>query len=87
MYVVKKPGRILMRLTIRAKLVLLVGMALGLLLLSASSGYWGMRWGPAALDEITQTNGEAIHECADSASHLNDLAGDPGGAVDKFQLA
>lgn len=42
-------------LTIRARLILLVGTALGLLLLSASSGYWGMQRGRAALDEITQT--------------------------------
>ncbi|WP_445400760.1 methyl-accepting chemotaxis protein [Zobellella sp. An-6] len=41
-------------LSIRARLNLFVGLALGLLLLSASSGYWGMQRGQAALNEITQ---------------------------------
>lgn len=42
-------------LSIRAKLMLLVGTALVLLLLSASSGYWGMQRGRSALDEIART--------------------------------
>jgi methyl-accepting chemotaxis protein len=40
-------------LSIRSKLILLVGVALVTLLLSASSGYWGMQRSRAALDEIT----------------------------------
>ena len=42
-------------LSIRTKLILLVGVALGMLLLSASSGYWGMQRSRSALDEITRT--------------------------------
>lgn len=42
-------------LSIRSKLILLVGVALGMLLLSASSGYWGMQYGRSALDEISRT--------------------------------
>lgn len=42
-------------LTIRAKLILLVGTALSLLLLSAASGYWGMERGRSALDEFART--------------------------------
>jgi len=42
-------------LSIRSKLILLVVVALGTLLLSATSGYWGMQRTRLALDEITQT--------------------------------
>src|SRR6185369_7979895 len=49
------PGHLLASLSIRAKLILLVGTALVLLLLSAASGYWGMQRGRSALDEITGT--------------------------------
>lgn len=54
MVVIRRPAHVFASLSIRAKLILLVGTALVLLLLSASSGYWGMQRGRSALGEITR---------------------------------
>lgn len=45
--------KIISKLSIRAKLAMLVCVALGLLLIAASAGYWGIEQGRKALDEIT----------------------------------
>lgn len=47
--------QIFLNLTIRMKLIVLVCLALGLLLLSALSGYWGIGRGHSALEEIVRT--------------------------------